>query len=84
MNPIREHLLALLTEKFDAAGAEVDDASTLEDLDLDSLARVELVVTLQEHWGVALDDDTDSAAEVTVGRLVERVQELLGRPAPVE
>ncbi|MCX4682831.1 acyl carrier protein [Kitasatospora purpeofusca] len=79
MNPVRAHLVTLLTEKFEAPADSIDDDATLEDLDLDSLARVELVFSLQDHWGVPLDDDHDSTAEVTVGRLVDRVRSLLAQ-----
>lgn len=81
VNPVREHLVTLLTEKFEAPPGSIDDDATLEDLDLDSLARVELVFSLQDHWGVPLDDDQDSTADVTVGRLVERIRTLLAQSA---
>lgn len=85
MNPVREHLVTLLTEKFDTPSDTIGDDAALDDLDLDSLARIELVVTLQDHWGVALDDDLDSAADVTVGQLVDRIHALLAQPVrPVE
>ncbi|MER8099264.1 acyl carrier protein [Kitasatospora sp. NPDC094016] len=80
MNPVREHLVTLLTEKFDTPSGTIGDNAALDELDLDSLARIELVVTLQEHWGVALDDDLDSAADVTVGQLVDRIHALLAQP----
>ncbi|MEV8322100.1 acyl carrier protein [Kitasatospora sp. NPDC056731] len=80
MNPVREHLVTLLTEKFDTPSDTIGDDAALDELDLDSLARIELVVTLQEHWGVALDDDLDSAADVTVGQLVDRIHALLAQP----
>ncbi|MFF1903046.1 phosphopantetheine-binding protein [Kitasatospora sp. NPDC058218] len=88
MNPVREHLVALLAGQFEVPRETIDDDAALGDLDLDSLARVELVVSLQEHWGIGLDDDRDSAAEVTVGRLVDRVHALIaeatGQPGAPE
>ncbi|WP_328952619.1 phosphopantetheine-binding protein [Kitasatospora purpeofusca] len=81
MNPVREHLVTLLTEKFEAPPGSIDDDAALEDLDLDSLARVELVFSLQDHWGVPLDDDHDSTADVTVGQLVDRIRTLLAQSA---
>ncbi|MFB7671229.1 acyl carrier protein [Kitasatospora purpeofusca] len=81
MNPVREHLVNLLTEKFEAPPGSIHDDAALGDLDLDSLARVELVFSLQDHWGVPLDDDRDSTADVTVGRLVGRIETLLAQSA---
>ncbi|MFD5467509.1 acyl carrier protein [Kitasatospora sp. NPDC127059] len=88
MNAVRTHLITLLTEKFDTPPEAITDSTPLQDLDLDSLARVELVVSLQDHWGVALDDDLDSAADVTVAHLVDRIGDLLsgaaGQPGAAE
>ncbi|MFI9331358.1 acyl carrier protein [Kitasatospora sp. NPDC052868] len=88
MNPVREHLVALLSGQFEVPTDAIGDDAALGDLDLDSLARVELVVSLQEHWGIGLDDDGDSAADVTVGRLVDRVHALIaettGQPGALE
>ncbi|MFJ8434928.1 acyl carrier protein [Kitasatospora sp. NPDC094019] len=81
MNAARTHLIELLAERFDAAPDAIGDGTTLGDLDLDSLSRIELIVMLQEHWGIALDEDEDSTAEVTVGRLSDRITELTTGPA---
>ncbi|MEW1699251.1 acyl carrier protein [Streptomyces sp. NPDC093249] len=77
MDEVRRHLTALLTDKFEVPPEAVTDTATLAELDLDSLARVELVVTLQERWGVPLDEDGDTPDEQTVGRLLRRVRALL-------
>ncbi|GGU33211.1 hypothetical protein GCM10010289_63070 [Streptomyces violascens] len=51
-------------------------AATLADLELDSLATVELYVTLQEHWGVPLDDN-DATPDRTVEEITRTVTALL-------
>ncbi|MER5642132.1 phosphopantetheine-binding protein [Kitasatospora sp. NPDC002227] len=73
---VRRHLSTVLTEKFEVPEAELRPEATLADLDLDSLARVELFLTLQEHWGVPLADE-DSAAELTLRQLVGTVLALI-------
>jgi acyl carrier protein len=78
MDTVHQHLVTLLTEKFDVPVAEIRPQATPADLDLDSLARVELLVTLQEHWGVTFPDE-DAAAELTIAELADHVGGLLGR-----
>lgn len=80
MNDIEEHLNALLVDKFDVPAHSVRADVTLGELDLDSLARVELFITLEERWGVAFAEDggQDAAAATTVAQLVERIETLAG------
>lgn len=80
MNDIEEHLSALLANKFDVPRREVREDATLGDMDLDSLARVELFITLEERWGIAFGEDggDDAAAAITVAQLVERIRALAG------
>lgn len=88
MNEIRDHVISLLVSKFDVPAEMVTTDTTLEDMDLDSLARVELLVTLEERWHISLTDDDDSSADISVEQLVQRVRDLVdgdageqGRPA---
>ncbi|MDF2265146.1 phosphopantetheine-binding protein [Streptomyces coacervatus] len=56
MTPTYQHLAALLTQKFDVPPDELRPEATYDELGLDSLAVVELFVTLQEHWDIPLDE----------------------------
>ncbi|MEU7067237.1 acyl carrier protein [Streptomyces sp. NPDC053429] len=59
-----------LTETF---GHEVEGIApdrTLQDLELDSLASVEMALMLQEQTGIPLDDLTP---ETTIGELADRI-----------
>ena len=78
MNDIEEHLNGLLVGKFDVPEPAVREDATLGELDLDSLARVELFITLEERWGVDLGEDggDDAAAAITVAQLVKRIEAL--------
>ncbi|QHC22680.1 acyl carrier protein [Streptomyces sp. GS7] len=84
MDDVLQHLMTVLTEKFDVPADAIRADSTLTDLDLDSLAVVEFAVTLQDHWHIDLDDD--AAAEATLDDLAGTVRGLLGEqsgtPAP--
>jgi acyl carrier protein len=78
VNDIEEHLNALLVGKFDVPAAFVHEDATLGDLELDSLARVELFITLEERWGITFDEDggDEAAAAITVAQLVKRIETL--------
>lgn len=80
MNDIEEHLNGLLVNKFDVPAQAVREEATLGDLELDSLARVELFITLEERWGVAFGEDggDDAAAAITFAQLVRRIETLAG------
>lgn len=68
MDTVLTHLTTLLTTKFEVPAGQITPTATLADLELDSLAVVELYVTLQEHWHIPLDD-----SEATDDRTVEEV-----------
>ncbi|MCB5908836.1 acyl carrier protein [Streptomyces pinistramenti] len=72
MAAVYDHLVTVLTDKFEVDAEEIRPDMTLAGLELDSLAIVELYVTLQEHWGVPLAED-DSAADLTVEQVAQAV-----------
>ncbi|MEV4441591.1 acyl carrier protein [Streptomyces sp. NPDC049577] len=51
-----QQLTDVLTSTFRVPAQEVSPEATLDDLGLDSLAAVELFMTLQDTYGVTLDD----------------------------
>ncbi|NEB00378.1 acyl carrier protein [Streptomyces sp. SID13726] len=83
MDRVYDHLVTLLADKFEVDPDRIRATATLGELDLDSLAVVELYVTLQEEWRVPLDDSAASA-DVTVTDVARAVTALLGTadPAP--
>ncbi|AGK77285.1 acyl carrier protein [Streptomyces microflavus] len=76
MERVYTHLVTLLGDKFEVAPELIRPDTTLGELDLDSLAVVELYVTLQEEWGVPLDDSA-ATAELTVDEVARSVAGLL-------
>ncbi|WP_052032632.1 acyl carrier protein [Streptomyces viridochromogenes] len=73
-DPVDQHLVTVLQGKFEVAPEDIRPEATLEDLGLDSLAAVELYVTLQEQWQVPLDD-----SEANIGLTVQQVRDTVHR-----
>jgi acyl carrier protein len=67
----------LLVAKFDVPAAQVEPDASLTDLDLDSLAVVELFVVAQEQWRIALDE-SEAVGTLTVRRVADLIDEALG------
>jgi len=67
-----QNVLSLITHITGAARTEVDPSTRLSDLQLDSLARVELLSALEDRYQVSLDEASFTSA-TTVGE----VQKLL-------
>ncbi|KPI29308.1 acyl carrier protein familyprotein [Actinobacteria bacterium OK074] len=80
MDRVYEHVVTVLSDKFEVPAELINPDVTLEELELDSLAVVELYVTLQEELAVPLDDSA-ATGELTVGQVARSVAELLDEPA---
>ncbi|NEC87833.1 phosphopantetheine-binding protein [Streptomyces sp. SID12501] len=80
MDRVYDRIVTLLSDKFEVDAERIRPDATLDDLDLDSLAVVELYVTLQEEWQVPLDDSAASA-DLTVADVARSVTALLDAPA---
>ncbi|WP_416970206.1 beta-ketoacyl-ACP synthase 3 [Streptomyces sp. 4F14] len=75
VSPVYDHLVDLLATKFDVSAPTPD--ATFTDLDLDSLAVVELFVSLSDHWRITLPD-TEADPGLTVAAtaaLVEKARD---------
>ncbi|GAA1397708.1 hypothetical protein GCM10009639_35450 [Kitasatospora putterlickiae] len=75
MSDIRDHLVALLGDTFEVDPATIRPDATLSELGLDSLGVAELLVVLQERWGVPLDEGL-GGDDLTVESLTAVVTEL--------
>jgi acyl carrier protein len=80
---VYDRLVTLLNNKFEVDPDRITPETTLGALELDSLAVVELYVTLQEEWQIPLDD-SGASGELTVADVARAVTALLdaGEPAP--
>nr|MDT0663707.1 acyl carrier protein [Micromonospora sp. DSM 115978] len=73
MNDVYDRLVKLLTTGFGLRADEVSPELSFNDLELDSLALVELAMTAQEEFGVKISDDELSPQD-TVAQAVEIIQ----------
>ncbi|MDQ0404235.1 acyl carrier protein [Streptomyces sp. NBC_01723] len=56
MSAFQDRLFALVSEKLGMTPEELDTTSTFDQLDLDSLALIELSVIVQKEFGVQIDE----------------------------
>ncbi|NSC19877.1 acyl carrier protein [Streptomyces albus subsp. chlorinus] len=75
MDAVHDHVIAVLTDKFEVPSDTIRPGVSLSELGLDSLAVTELLVTLQEHYGTSAPDDAVSG-EATPDDVVALVHEL--------
>jgi len=73
MSDIRDRLNALLIAKFDLEPGALAADPTLESLDFDSLAIVQLTAAMEREFGVEVDDE-----KLTEDTTVCDIAELLG------
>ena len=70
-----EKICELLAEKFDAdASTMTMDTKIKEDLEADSLDIVELLMDLEEEFGITIPDE-EATQMVTIGDVVKYLEE---------
>lgn len=74
---ILEHLkkIALDEEGLDISGAPL--GSTLEELGFDSLSTLQMVVAVEDEFGIELSEGTDGMPE-TLGGIVDLIRGAMG------
>jgi acyl carrier protein len=72
---IFDRVKEVLVEQLGVDGADVADAASFqEDLDADSLDLVELIMELEDRFGVKISDE-DAQGIQTVGQAVDYIQQ---------
>jgi acyl carrier protein len=77
-DPILEKITGIIAEQLDVETSEVSpEKSFTDDLGADSLAIVELVLALEEEFGIKIPDDKVDSIK-TVGDAVEYIRQNQG------
>ncbi|MBN2397296.1 MAG: acyl carrier protein [Deltaproteobacteria bacterium] len=72
---IEEKIRKVIVEQLDITEEEcVPDASFIDDLGADSLDIVELIMAMEDHFGLEISDD-DLAQIRTVGDIINYIKE---------
>lgn len=78
---VLERIRAHLSEELQVEASKIDDSTRFkEDLEADSLDLVELVMELEDHYGVRIPDE-DAARILTVGQAADFVASHAPEPA---
>ena len=73
---ISQKVIALVAETMDLDPDTLDDDTSFESLEADSLDRIEMVTAMEDEFGVTVDDDDLEAIE-TIGDAVDAVVRVL-------
>lgn len=73
MEPVYDLMARLLTEHFGVPEEEISPDMTFDELDIDSLARAELVTVLEDRLKVTLSQDPVDATLGETSAFIERV-----------
>lgn len=75
MSHVRDTIIKIIEDKMSASELE-DDARLVDDLAMDSLDYVEVVIEIEEKFGIRIDDEKLQPIE-TIGQLIELVERQL-------
>jgi len=78
---VHETVTRIFTDHFQVPADEITAATTMADLELDSLELVELSLVIEEELGVTLSDEQLAQRSLNVGGLCEAISARLGAGA---
>ena len=81
---VRERVIAIIAEQALIDPADIGDATTFEELGLDSLALVEIVFGIEEAFDISVPYNANDPSETdfdlsSVGAVSKAVQELVSK-----
>ncbi|MDD5903188.1 MAG: acyl carrier protein [Oscillospiraceae bacterium] len=72
-----EKVQKIIAEQFEVAADSISaDTNIVDDLGIDSLDVVELIISVEDEFGIAIPDE-DATELTTVGKIVEYIESKL-------
>lgn len=53
---VLEKIAVIIAEKLEVSAEQVQESSSFDDLEIDSLAIVEIMLAIEDEFGIAIDD----------------------------
>ena len=73
---ILEKIQEILAEQFEVSAESVsEDTNLVDDLGADSLDVVELIMSVEDEFGISVPDE-DAAGLTTVGKIIDYIEKL--------
>jgi acyl carrier protein len=72
---IRKDIIAIVSEQLNKPVSSLKETDTLDSLGADSLDRVEIVMKLEEHFGIEINDEEAEKLQ-TIQQAIEYVSSL--------
>lgn len=72
MSTVLDKVKTIIVEQLNVDGADITLETSFEDLDVDSLDLVELIMAIEEEFGIEISDE-DGEKITTVGSAVEYI-----------
>lgn len=70
---ISKEVIGLIAEQLNKSASTITEKDSLEGLGADSLDRVELVIKIEEHFGVEVSDE-EADNMTTISHIVDYIQ----------
>jgi acyl carrier protein len=82
MDTVQDEIFAIIAEEGRIAPGTITLESTWQDLQIESLAALEVLFELEEHFGISLPEQDPRFDTGSVHGLVDAVKRLLAEKAP--
>lgn len=77
-NEIAQHIITLIARQLRREPSTIQESSTIKDVGADSLDMVEIVIQVEDHFGIQINDEKAEQLK-SVQELIDYVYSLCGK-----